>query len=300
MKVVGACVAVAVMLFGATACSGGDGKSGGNSGTSNGGNPQSGAQGPPAPVPLPGKVDLPKGAEELGGVISRQAQTARWVRTSVVYTGKDGAGSSDARLDAQIRLGPGPTEALMTAVDSRDGKRSTTHAIMTGGLYFTRVEGEEQVKGKPWLRLSHTELNNAQLGPFATVFTGVLTKLESEIKKLSADSGTALVRRGKLKGAPTRATVNGVRVQRYRGTTDTEAMAEVDSDYRQMAQRGFKQIPWTLWLAENGLPQRFTATIGREDTTVQSVTTYSGWGRPIAIKPPPPAQVATVADVIKG
>jgi hypothetical protein len=293
---------LAAVVLVTPACSGDSGNAGGKNGDRGGG---TGAGSPPAKapgaaVPLPGPVELPEKSAELGAVIARQVQAATWVRASVTYTASAGAGETVARLDARMRTSPGPTEALLTAVDTEDGKRSTTQAIMTGGLYFTRVEGQDQVKGKPWLRLSHTELNNAQLGPFTTIFTGVLTKLENEIKKMSADSGTELVGRGSFKGSPAEDTVDGVKVRRYKGTTDTEKMAEADPDYSKMAGLGLKEIPWTLWLADNGLPYRFEATIGRGDTTVDASTSYSGWGQPVTIKPPPPAQVATVADMTRG
>jgi LppX_LprAFG lipoprotein len=298
MRGVGVGIALAVVLFGAVACSGGEAKTGGNGAGGKGGG--AGGSGNTAAVPLPGPVTLPEEPGELGDVVQRQVQAARWVRAAVTYTARTGGGGTVAQLDARMRLGPGPPEALLKAVDNEGGKTNTTHAIMTGGLYFTRVEGEEQAKGKPWLRLSHTELNNGQLGPLAGLFTGVLSKLESEIQKLSVDSGTALVRNGKFKGEPVIENAGNLKLHRYQGSTDASAMAKLDPDYKAMAQRGFKEIPWTLWVADNGLPHKFRATVGRGETTVDAVTTYSGWGQPINVKPPPADQVATVADMTAG
>ena len=79
----------------------------------------------------------------------------------------------------------------------------------------------------------------------------------------------------------------------YEGATATAAMP--GEEFKAMNGAGLKQIPWTLWLDDRGLPHKYTTALhDKRGEQVRITVTYSKWGVPVDIKPPPADQVATL------
>jgi hypothetical protein len=169
----------------------------------------------------------------------------------------------------------------------------TTHAVVMNGVIYARAEGTEFEPGKPWCRLSRQEIEAAQLGPMARILTTIVDGVEKSMGEISTDTGLSLARNGKLTKDPVKEQLNGVTVHRYEGTTATSAMP--GQEFQKMNSGGLKQIPWTLWVDDKGLPHKYTvALLNKQSAKVTSTVTYSKWGAPVSIQLPPANQVATL------
>ncbi|RAY14427.1 hypothetical protein DPM19_15835 [Actinomadura craniellae] len=285
---------IAVLALATAACQGDDGK------------PAAGRSGLPAAsqggtVSLP-PVTLPARPAALADLVARQVRAAGTLRAEVVNTLPDG-GSVQQHLTAQVRTNTPTPTVLVKVVDSAGTRPETTHAVVLGGVFYVRTEGEEQEPGKPWARLSRRDIDafKARVGdaPEAGQVVGLLETMYGQadraLREVTADTGLNLVRHGAFRGAPAAEDLTGTRVTRFEGTTRTAAVARLDRSFAEMDRAGLRQIAWTLWVDASGLPRKYTVTLATaQGRRVTSVATYSGWGGPVAIQAPPPAQVATL------
>ncbi|GAA4082511.1 LppX_LprAFG lipoprotein [Actinomadura miaoliensis] len=293
MRLLTTALAVSAVVGMAAACSGGEEPK------KNGGSRASQAA-LPAPVPAASlrPVALPDQPGPLIDTIARQVRTAGTVRTDVVSSGEEGGGArQQEKISAQVRIGARPPQAQMTIVDQDPADPSTTEAVVTGGIVYTRVDGQEQAPGKPWVRLSRQDLRNPELGPFAKILTGILDSVDTGLAQISVDSGLQVVRAGRFDKAAVTETVDGVRTRRYSGRTPTAELAKTDTAYKAIAQLGGDEVPWTLWVDDKGLPRRFRVDIRTERGlgATQDVR-YRQWGEPVSIQAPPAAQVHTIGS----
>jgi hypothetical protein len=232
-----------------------------------------------------GPVTLPKDPTGLVATIGRQVRTARTLHAEVVTTASDGSkeeAGGDLRTDA-----PSPTAQLKIT------QSGATHAVVVNGVIYARTEGTEFEPGKPWCRLSRQEIEAARLGPMAKILTTIMDGVEQSLREVSADTGLLLVKNGKFTKEAATEQMNGVGVHRYEGTTATSVMP--GQEFQKMNSSGLKEVPWTLWVDDKGLPQKYTVSIlNRQDAKAAVTVTYSRWGVPVNIQPPPANQVATL------
>jgi hypothetical protein len=238
-----------------------------------------------------GTVSLPGQPGPLVDMIGRQMKAARTMHAQVRVASADGSTQVE-QLAADLRT---DTASPMAALTLHEPSQPTTYAVVTNGIIYSKVDGQEQEPGKPWAKLSRDDLRNLGTGPAAKLLETILDQTDSALREVTADTGLALVRNGNFRGAPVTETVNGVQAHRYQGTTKTEAMVSTDSSYRQMAGAGLDKLAWTLWVDDRGLPARFVVTLAAKDNT-QAVHTadYTGWGKPVTIAIPSPDKVASV------
>ncbi|GAA2084968.1 hypothetical protein [Actinomadura alba] len=250
---------------------------------------------PAVPAAALKQVTLPDQPVALVDVISRQVKSARTLHAHVVISAATSQKEQE-KVTAQVRTdAPSPT-AQMTIIESDKAKPTTTEAVVTDGVIYTRVDGVEQAPGKPWIRLSRQDLSNPQLGPFARVFSTIYNETEKSLREVSADTGLALVRNGTLTRPVGTDAVNGVQVQHYTGTTKTAAMAAADPSFDQMAKAGLPEVSWQLWVDDKGLPRKFEATLlSPAGVKATHTASYERWGEPVLIKTPPATQVATLS-----
>jgi hypothetical protein len=270
------------IIMGSAACSGAEGPKG----------KQSAA---PASVLKP--VTLPDQPAALVDVISRQVKAARTLHARLIVSATTGREQEQEKVTAQVRTDTPSPSAQMTIIESDKAEPTTTEAVVTDGVIYTRVEGVEQAPGKPWIRLSRQDLSNPQLGPFAKVFATIYNETEKSLREVSADTGLALVRNGALTGTPGAETLDGTQVRRYTGTTKTATMTASDPTFGQMAKNGLAELSWRLWVDDKGLPRKFEVTLlTPTGTRTLHTATYTRWGDPVLIKAPPAAQTATLND----
>ncbi|MFC7732196.1 LppX_LprAFG lipoprotein [Actinomadura keratinilytica] len=248
----------------------------------------------PAPVPAASlrQVTLPDQPGPLIDTIARQVRTAGTVRADVVSSGTENGGArQQEKISAQVRIGAEPPQAQMTIVD----QDSTTEAVVAGGTVYTRVDGEEQAPGKPWVRLSRQDLRNPELAPFSKILTGILDSVDTGLAQISVDSGLQLVRAGRFDKAAATETVDGVPTRRYSGRTPTAELAKTDTAFKAVAQLGGDEVPWTLWVDDKGLPRRFRVdvTTDRGLGSTQDIR-YRQWGEPVSVQAPPADKVHTI------
>jgi hypothetical protein len=282
-----AAVALALTVAGTAACSGGgDEKTG----------PRPGRTDPrPVPAAQLAAVTLPASPGPLVDVITRQVRAAGTVRAEHASTATEGSKRLEETISAQLRTGVRPPSAQMTIVDRDPADPSTTEAVVLGGVVYTRVDGEEQAPGKPWVRLSRQDASDPELAPFAKLLAGMVDEIEKSLAQLSTDTGLALVRSGTFSGPPATETLDGLRVRRYPGATPASKLSGTDTAFQALSKAGLKQITWTLWVDDKGLPRKFQAQYaGPKQLRGTQTVTYSRWGEPVLIQAPPENKVHRV------
>ncbi|TDC75566.1 LppX_LprAFG lipoprotein [Actinomadura sp. 7K507] len=286
MRLLAVSLGVALVVGGLSGCSGG---------SDEGGKPQGGSgtqgQAPPTPAAALASVALPGQPGPLVDLISRQARSAGTVHAEIYTTGGEGAQKIDEKTTAQMRTGVRSPSAQLTIVDANPSDPSTTEAIVTGGTVYTRVDGQEQAPGKPWVRLSRKDAANPELKPFAKLLTGMLDGVDQAMAQLSTDTGLALVRNGSFEGAAGNEKLDGVAVHSYSGSTPASSMKESDPAFDALSQIGVGDIPWKLWVDGKGLPQKFQVEVATQGTKTVHVVTYKQWGEPLTVEAPPAAKV---------
>jgi hypothetical protein len=249
-----------------------------------GANTTKGAATAPATATV-GPVTLPEDPAGLVATIGRQVKAARSLHAEVVTTASDGSkeeASGDLRTDTSS-----PTAQLKIA------QSGATYAVVINGVIYARAEGTEFEPGKPWCRLSRQEIEAAQLGPMAKILTTIIDGVDQSLREVSTDTGLLLVKNGKFTKKAATEQMKGVAVHRYEGTTATNAMP--GQEFQKMNSSGLKDVPWILWVDDKGLPQKYTVSIlDKQDAKVAVGVTYSKWGVPVNIQPPPVNQVATL------
>lgn len=286
MRLLAVSVGAALVLGGLSGCSGGSDEGGRPKG-----GPSTERQAPPTPAASLASVSLPGQPGPLVDLIGRQSRSAGTVHAEIYTTGGEGAQKVDEKTTAQMRTGVRSPSAQLTIVDANPSDPSTTEAIVTGGTVFTRVDGQEQAPGKPWVRLSRQDAANPELKPFAKLLTGMLDGVDQALAQLSTDTGLALVRNGSFKGAAGNEKLDGVAVHSYTGTTPASSMKKSDPAFDALSQIGVKDIPWRLWVDDKGLPRKFQVDVETQGTKTVHVVTYKQWGEPLTIEAPPAAKV---------
>ncbi|WP_157420518.1 hypothetical protein [Actinomadura kijaniata] len=251
----------------------------------------------PTPAVRLATVNLPSEPGPLVDVVARQVRAAGTVRVELTTTGEQKSGGTEERTVAQLRTNASPPEAQLTIVDKDPEEPGTTEAVVTGGIIYTRVDGQEQRPGKPWVRLSRQDASNPELGPFAKLLTTMVDEVEKTLGELSSDTGLNVVRKGTFKGEPTSETVEGAATRRYQGTTKTADLKGGGKGVEAMTRLGLKEIAWTLWLDDKGLPRRFEAGLATpQGMKVRQSVTYRQWGDQVSITTPPADKVHVIGS----
>ncbi|MEO5877117.1 MAG: hypothetical protein ABIS86_17730 [Streptosporangiaceae bacterium] len=218
-----------------------------------------------------GSVTLPEDPGPLVDTITKQVKAAGSVHADIVSG--DERGSADLRTDSVLP---------MMTVTINDA--SPTHAVVLGGVVYARTEGSEVEPGRPWARLVRQEIPTAPQ-EVAAMLTTLLNQIEQALKQVSADTGLGLVRDGVFTRDASSEKLDGVPVRRYDGTTSGEKLPD-----KKVAKSGLDGIGWTLWVGEDGLPRKFSASLKSAVSTV----TYSKWGSPVTVAAPPANQVSSL------
>ena len=252
---------------------------------------------PLAPARQPKQVTLPDDAAALAAVLDRQTRSVQTVRVAVtVGTG----GAASVAMTGSLRRSSGqPPAASLKIVQTGGEEPGTTHTVVVGGAVFTKQDGQEYAPGKSWLRITRQDLADPGLGDTKQTFEAVLNEAEQAVRQVSADAGLTTLAHGAVTRPPTWEKLDSTPVRRYTGTSDTAALAGETGDprFRQLASHGVRRLPWTIWVDRHGLPRQFASTVTIPDAgTITTKAAYSGWGEPVAIAPPPSAQVATIGD----
>jgi hypothetical protein len=223
-----------------------------------------------APVAQLAPVTLPEDPGPLVDTIAKQVKAAGSVHAEI-STGDD-AGSADMRTDTAL-----PT----MNVEIRD--TSITHAVVLDGVIYARTDGSEVESGKPWARLARQDIPTGS-DEVTKMLTSLLNEVEQALNQVSADTGLAMVRDGAFAKPATTENLDGVSVHRYEGSTSGQKLDKA------LEKAGLTGVSWTLWVGDDGLPRKFSATLKGAVSTVS----YSKWGSPVTVVAPPANQVASL------
>lgn len=267
-------------------------------GCSGSGDPADG--GSPSAAPSLGKVSLPDDPAALADLASKQIRRMTSVKvTATTRLGKADGGTITASLG---RSGKTPAASLRFE-EAPNGTLEVVQGMMIGDTFYMRDLNEDAAPGKPWLRLSTGDLKDPRLGETSRVFQTAVGQIAGAIKQATGESDMANIRPGKLTADPADDTLNGTKVRRYEGTTELAKLSGAGQDEQDqqvqavLSKNGVKSFPWRLWVDQSGLPRKFSVSIPIADRgTFSAQTTYSNWGAPVEVKPPPSNQVTGLAD----
>ena len=249
-----------------------------------------------------GKVDLPDDPAALADLTQRQIRRMTSVRmTATTSLGKAEGGTITAWLG---HSGTSPAASLRFE-ESPNGTLQVVQGMMIGDTFYMRDVNNDAAPGKPWLRLSTTDLKDPRLAKVSKVFRTAVGQIAGAVKQATGASDMANIRPGKLTAKPADDTLDGVSVRRYEGTTELAKLngSGQDEQDRQIMQvldkAGVKSFPWKLWVDHSGLPRKFSVSMRIADRgTFRAQSTYSGWGKPVEVKAPPANQTTGLADAV--
>jgi len=244
----------------------------------------------------------------LADLSERQTSAKPTVRVTVESAAKGGTTSANVRFDGVIRTQPGRRPAIhLKAKTTEAGETGAAEVIVVNEAFYVRGGGEEFAPGKPWLRMSRADLkalDEPALAPLKALLGQVFDQMDRAVRGASVNANLSLIREGRFTAPPKTETLGGETVTRYEGTTDPAAAGSDDESYQTLAQAGVKEIPWTIWVGDDGLPRQFRMTlrIPTKKGMVQTVSkaVYSGWGDPVTVEAPPAPTVATLTDLAGG
>ena len=269
------------------------------SGCSGSDDPPHGSTSPSAPPTL-GKVSLPDDPAALADLASKQIRRMTSVKmTATTKLGKVDGGTITASLG---RSGNAPAASLRFE-EAPNGTLEVVQGMMIGNTFYMRDLNDDAAPGKPWLRLSTGDVKDPRLGQTSKVFQTAVGQIAGAIKQATGESDMANIRPGKLTADPVDDTIDGTKVRRYAGTTELAELSGSGQDEQDqqvqavLSKNGVKSFPWKLWVDQSGLPRRFSVRMKIADRgTFSAQTTYSGWGAPVEVKPPPANQVTGLGN----
>ena len=177
-----------------------------------------------------------------------------------------------------------------------EGMPRAVRLVLLNGRFYLRAYGVPgPVPGKSWLTFSVGDLRKPAMAQ-ARRFVGSAGFLRSPADHWSIfDLLSCSARSGGMR----RVTLSGVPVSRYAGSLTLGHATAADPTLKRLSVLGARTVSWALWVnPANGLPRRLlmmAATAPNGHVTIDE--TFSGWGVPVAIRPPPPSQVATVSEL---
>ncbi len=215
-----------------------------------------------------------------------------------------GVQRASVRIEGVIRIAAGNRVDMdLDSTTTEDGVTETGRVIVLNRVVYVQQEGEEAAPGKPWLRMSRADLaalDDPAAAELKALLQQLLDQVEDDLRGASPTDSLVLMEKGKFTARPKRETIGGETMTRYQGRTDITALS-TEERYAQLPELGVTQLPWTVWVDDDGLLRQFglTLRLRTEKGTVRTVAkaAYSDWGQPVSITAPPSTQVATVADL---
>jgi hypothetical protein len=248
-----------------------------------------------AGAPAPGSTPKIASVADLGALVQHNASGKNSAHMQMAMT-IPGAGDINAQGDIRFNGTQSAVQMSMTIPGLGDMQmivvNSTIYMKLPAGLSGTGLTG---TAGKPWTKI---DLSGS----------GALSKSLGSTAGLADQSDpTQLINKIAAAGTITNVThedLDGVATTHYSITVDVTKMAATlgSSDAQKQALSGLsglgiKSMPFDIWVNSDNLPIKITTKIaltnpaGGGSTEVNLTVTYTKWGQPVNIQPPPADQV---------
>lgn len=241
---------------------------------------------PPAP-PVDPRADAAALLAQVVGKIDQQDGVRNTVHGNLGMLGE---------LTGEGKVGYSVRPANLTLQGKIRMSNDQSHPVkvsLVDGIGYVKSPLTRPQPGKPWLRVEPNadEAAGKLLGP-------ALEQIQASIDPRSAFSG--IEHSTKIQSsAPDH--IEGKPTTRYELRVLTSRASETTTNPWQQARMhqaavdGEPELAYRLWLDENGLPVRFTATRKVDNAGEVSLTsTYSDWGQSTNIQPPAPEEIGTL------
>lgn len=249
-------------------------------------------------------------AVEVAYTASLGAKTARFTLTETITADSTGGSTQNARITGSGALDFANNSMAMTMNSPSGG---ALHMAELNGLLFVDVPPAQraQIPGhKPWIEVNLNQVDQAELGKtFSQLSTASSNNPQQVLSQLAAVSNRVT----KLGTS----SIGGVATTEYRGDVNlnkvaAQAQAKAGPKAAQQV-RAREQalhtttLPVTVWVDGNHLVRRLgiespvpaggTGAPSGHGTAAVTIT-FSGYGTPVTITPPPSSQVANVTSAV--
>ena len=225
-----------------------------------------------------------KTVSDLSNLVGNSVEQATTVQVSM----NSGVGTTTG----SIKFGD-PVAEKMTMSTAAGSEQ----VLLVNNVFYMQIPGMQDITNKPWIKIDTTDSSN----PANQIFSALVNSIKENadpsqmIKNLEAG--------GTLTGTDTEQ-LNGQSTTHYKITVDIDKMIanQTDPTMKQLLgaaqQQGLTNYPVEVWLDGHGLPVQTTinmpALSGAAGSGGLSTVTYSNWGAPVTITPPPDDQVGTM------
>ncbi|MCP2343355.1 DUF6612 family protein [Actinomadura rupiterrae] len=223
------------------------------------------------------------------------------IQTEVTAPGVSDPVTMHMRMEAKLR----PEPAYRITIDSMNmggksmaGQADGMEMVLLGHtIYMKSPMFAQLTHGKPWVRLSTTDLGGAVGQNFDKLLQQQKQADPTEqVKQLTASKDVHEV--GKE-------TLNGVQTTHYQGTVSVQEMlAKLPEAQRQQRQQSFQKLgvqslAFDLWVDGKQLPAKIVMKTPDDASSKMNTTvTYTGWNLPVQVSAPPAAQVGKMPSLL--
>ncbi|HEX3784595.1 MAG TPA: hypothetical protein VHX38_33460 [Pseudonocardiaceae bacterium] len=225
---------------------------------------------------------------DLSNLVGDSVQQATTVQVKMVSGASTTSGS--------IKFGNPVAEQMTVSTGGTTGEQ----VILLDNNFYIQVPGMSDMSGgKPWMEIKTSDSSN----PAAQFFTALVSSIQQ-----SADPAN-MIKNIEASGTLTKSDseqLNGEQTTHYSITVNIDKMIanQTNATMKQLLglaqQKGLTDYPVDVWLNSSGLPVQTTIDMpsinmgaGASGGGLITVT-YSNWGAPVTITPPPADQVGSL------
>ncbi len=226
-----------------------------------------------------------KTVSDLSNLVGNKVEQATTAQVSMTSAASTTSGS--------IKFGD-PVAEKMTITAPTGNEQ----VLFVNNVFYMQIPSMSQVTGKPWLKVDPSDTSNPANKFFGSIVSSIKQNADPTqmLRNLEA-SGT-------LTGSDTEQ-LDGQSTTHYKITVNIDKMIanQTDPTMKQLLtmaeQAGLHDYPVEVWLDSHDLPVRITINMPGlgAGTGGLSTITYSNWGGPVTITPPPDDQVGTMPSV---
>lgn len=253
---------------------------------------------------VPAELDRPHAAppRTVSGSALYDAVTRRMrAAQTATYTFSGSAGGGEVRSGSgRLRfVGSVPAARSFDAdVTVRSDSTGVLRAVLLPNVAYLALPPAKGIpRRKPWLKVSGSPRT-----PLGRVLRPVAQQLRAAVDPGETLAVLRVARRVQVLGPDP---VEGVPATRHRALVGLRRSVTAVTDptvaaaYRTMLAAGVRTLRFELWLDRSGLPLRLRTDVPRTPSVYSMTGVFRGWGAPLRIVAPTPAQVFD-ADRIKG
>jgi hypothetical protein len=226
-----------------------------------------------------------KTVSDLSNLVGNKVEQATTVQVTMRSAASTTTGS--------IKFGDPLAEKMTIATPT-----GNEQVLLVNNVFYMQIPSLSQVTGKPWIKVDPSDSSNPANQFFGSIVSSIKQNADPTQMLKNLEAG------GTLNGTDTEQ-LNGESTTHYKITVNIAKMIanQTDPTMKQLLtmaeQAGLHDYPVEVWLDSHGLPVQTTINmpgIGASAGGLSTIT-YSNWGAPVSITPPPDDQVGSMPSI---